>query len=702
MAKTYALVGNPNCGKTTLFNYLTKSHQHIGNWPGVTVEHKSGKYFADKSVSLVDLPGIYSLSPLSADEIVTRDFLLDTQVDVIINVVDVTNLERNLYLSTQLVALDCKMIIALNMCDEGKKKGIVVDKEKLGEYFGCPIMEISATKKQGVKELMEQCEILAQSEFDGHNDKLKFNQLLEEKIKFVEDNFVQNVEKNKKWYAIKLLENDKKMIEKCQLSELEKQNLTALRNESSQTFGERVDIFVGAERYNAITKTLADSLMIELPHKKSVSDKIDMVVTNKWLALPIFAVVMFVVFYVSIQSLGAWTVEKLNWALDMTKTSLGNAMSGNVAEWFSSLLINGVLSGVGGILVYIPQIMILFGFISILEACGYMSRIAFVMDRLMRSIGLSGQSLIPFIVGCGCTVPAVMTARSIKNKSDRNSTIILTPFMPCSAKFIMFAYFSATVFKGNALVAVSIYLISICAVIVGGLILKGIRKLKKQDEDNAFVMELPPYRLPRFVDVVKEMWNKAKGFIIKAGTVILLASIVLWFLQTFSWTFKMVSDPSDSMLASVGKFISPIFAPLGFGEWQYVVATLSGLTAKETVVATLEILGASQLSPVASYSFVVFNLLSSACISAIATEFRELGKVRLGFAALGFTFALAYLISLTIFQMSRLAALNNIAFWTIIGVGALAIVVAVAINIIVKNRRKGEGCNGDCSRCKGC
>lgn len=700
MAETYALAGNPNCGKTTLFNRLTKSHQHIGNWAGVTVEHKKGFYYKNKAIEIIDLPGIYSLSPLTLDEIVSRNYLLDQSPDVIIDVVDATNLERNLYLTTQLLSLDCKVVIALNMCDEARRLGLDIDTAKLQERFGCPVVAISAVKNEGLDELMRVC---AASSDCRHVD-MTFDETTEQALLTVGEKLCTKVtDANMRWYLIKLLEGDGKIVEKCGLDESQREWLREQTAAYSARMRERADIAIANQRYDYITRIVEETVKKELPDKPSVSDKIDRVLTNKWLAIPIFAAIMFVIFYISIQSLGQWTVDGMKYLVERLQDVTRSAMDAkSVVPWLTSLIVDGILNGVGNIIAYVPQIMILFGFISLLEASGYMARVAFIMDRIFRGIGLSGQSLIPMIVGCGCTVPGIMSARTIKNRRERRATIMLVPFMPCSAKLVLFAFFSSAVFGGNALVATSMYFVSIAVIIVGGLLLKGIFRRTDRSEDDTFVMELPPYRLPRPLNVLKDMWDKGKGFLIKAGTIIFAASVILWFLQNFNFRFRMVEDPSASMIAGIGKVIAPLFLPLGFGDWKYAVATLSGLAAKETVVVTLELVGGLQMSAASAYSFMVFNLLCFPCLGAISASFKELGKAREGLVTLLFQFVTAYLVSLLIYQASRLLGAYPTVFWSLIAGAVVLACAGISFALYRKSKKAGYGCSGDCAACGKC
>lgn len=698
MNKIIALAGNPNCGKTTLFNKLTRSNQHIGNWPGVTVEHKSGRYYGNKDIQIIDLPGTYSLTPISVEEVVTRDYILGLSYDLIINVVDITNLERNLYLTTQLLSLKIPVVVALNMIDEAKKKGIVVDEKKLSDCLGCPVMSISAVNKTGLDDLMKLCE----SYSDSNHKEISLDSLINSKLSQIKEIIKDNAkDKVVDWQAVKVLEGDTDTLKVLDLSDRQKKRIEEITGNNRPEKGWESSI--ANCRYKHVGQIASVALTAEKTQKKSLSDKIDAIVTNKWLAFPIFALAMFTMFFISIQSLGQWTVDGMEYLVDLLKNAVSGLIEGRVADWFASLLIDGIITGVGGIIIYVPQIMILFGFIAIFEACGYMSRVAFIMDRLFNSVGLSGKSLIPMIVGCGCSVPGVLGARTIKDKKERDFTIMLVPFMPCSAKLVMFSFFTTAVFGGNALAATSMYFVSIAVIILGALVLKALGSKFGKSKRDTFVLELPPYRLPRPVNVLREMWERGKSFIIKAGTVIFVASIILWLLQNFDYKFNMVSDPSLSLMSYVGKALKFIFIPLGFGEWQYAVATISGLAAKETVVVTLEILGAPVMTKASAYSFMVFNLLCCPCVATISATFKELGSKKLGLFTIVFQCVVAYVVSLVIYQMTRLYNANSVAFLTAIGVIVVAIIVAIIVVKHFKDKKEGKSvctCGHGCSGCK--
>ena len=643
---TVALVGNPNSGKTTLFNALTGDNQKVGNWPGVTVERKTGAYKQNESVQIVDTPGIYSLTPFTPEETVAKSFLTEGKPDVIINVVDSTNLERNLYLTTQLVELGIPVVVALNMQDEAQAKGIIIDSAVLQRAFGCSFVGISAAKNTGIAELIDTCLQTCNKTHASNSTTTNAMHTAEQRYAFIS----QTLKQAQKISTI-----------------VEKRNTKIAKNNSQLT----------------------------------TTEKIDKIVLNKWLAFPIFAVVMTLVFYLSVGSVGSFLSGLIN---DKFTPALQTLVTSWLAQtdlpWLISLIVDGIIGGVMSVVGFLPQIMLLFGCISVLEASGYMSRIAFITDRLLNKIGLGGRSFVSMILGCGCSVPAVMSTRTIKNVNERNATVTLTPFMPCSAKLAVISFFTSYVLNGNVLFAISFYFLSILAVILGGLCIKVISR-KKRDVDNAFIMELPTYRLPTLSNVWKQMKDRGKAFLVKAGTVIFVASVLLWLTTNFNFRFQMV-DTGDSMLASLGKLIAPIFIPLGFNDggcgWQFAVATLTGVAAKETVVTTLNILlpqgitGA--ISGLGAYSFVAYNLLTVPCIATISASFTEVGKLN-GLKSMLFQIVTAYIVSLCIYQLGTLLS-HYPATLTIIIVSA---VVMVAIIFAVKYLIKHRGHCGNCHCC---
>lgn len=699
---TIALCGNPNSGKTTLFNNLTGSNQKVGNWPGVTVEQKLGSYKKDNTVAIVDTPGIYSLSPFTIDEQIAHKYLMEGKPDLVINIVDSTNLERNLFLTSQLMELDVPVVVALNMQDEAKAKGIHINKDMLEEYFGCAFFAISAAKNQGIDELMAYC-IAGNYQSKNH---FVYSDAVEDAIKLLQP--LTNTADNGRWTSLKLAEKDKTIIKMLNLDESQKQLVSTTHQTLKDTLGDIVSAQVAEQRYQKISAIVQKAQTIDTTGVKAekaqrITEKIDKIVLNKWLAFPIFALIMSLVFVVSIGTLGGFLTDTINDSLTpwMQEVVNGWFESANV-EWLRSLIVDGIIAGVMGVVGFVPQIMLLFGFIAILEASGYMSRIAFITDKLLNKIGLGGRSFVSMILGCGCSVPAIMATRTIKNINERNATITLTPFMPCSAKLAIISSFTTYILDGNALFAISFYFLSILAVILGGLIMKVFNR-KKTNASDTFIMELPTYRAPAPTNVLKQMWERGRAFLIKAGTIIFTASVVLWLVQSFNFRFEFVTDANDSILAGIGKLIAPLFAPLGFNDggygWQYSVATLTGLAAKEVVVSTLEILLPAGLegtiSGLGAYSFVVYNLLTVPCVAAISASFTEQGNWKNGLKSVVFQLLAAYVVSLAIYQLGSLARDYTTEF--VVSVSIIAIVFALyfAIRHIIKNR----GCNCECDHC---
>lgn len=664
MSLRIALAGNPNCGKTTLFNTLTGSSQYVGNWPGVTVEKKEGKLKGHKDVTVVDLPGIYSLSPYSLEEVVARNFLMHEKPDVIINLVDGTNLERNLYLTTQILETGIPTIIALNMMDLVEERKDVLHTDELSKSLGCPVCEISALKSTGIDVMIDKALKLAKDSSACKPTEI-YTGLLKEKIEECEKLLSNKADKNSsRWYAVKLLEDDKESIKELTLSEAEKNAVKKAREAIEKEYDDDAESIVTNARYETIGK-IRDKVLVRKDHMAlTTSDKIDRFVTNRWLALPIFALVMFGVYYIAMSSVGAMGTDWVNDVLfgeivpnaaDSILTSL------NVAPWLYSLIQDGIIAGVGAVLGFVPQIMVLFFLLSILEDCGYMARVAFIMDRIFRKFGLSGKSFIPMLISTGCAVPGIMASRTIEEEKDRKMTIMLTSFIPCSAKLPIFGLFAGALFNDASWIATSMYFIGLASVIVCGIILK---KTKYFGGDPApFVMELPAYHWPSVKGLFIHMWDRAKAFIKKAGTIILLATIVVWVLSSFNWSFEMV-DTNESILASIGNLIAPIFAPLGWGDWRAAVAAFTGLIAKENIVGTFGVLYGleevaengteiwtqiSQLfTPVSAYSFMVFNLLCAPCFAAIGAIRREMGSAKWTWITIGFQCGFAYIVALLI------------------------------------------------------
>ena len=665
---TIALCGNPNSGKTTLFNKLTGSNQKVGNWPGVTVEQKKGFCKSRPDIAIVDTPGVYSLSPYATDERITGEYLLNGKPDVILNVVDATNLERSLLLTTQLLELDTPLIVALNMQDEALTKGITVNESKLEKFFGCKFVPISAAKGDGMQKLID---CLSDLSCAKHGNRLRFNNEIENELKRIAE--TKQFADNGRWRAI-----------------------TSDTAQSTQII---------EERYRQIESIVASVQTVDKTAEKSkrakLTNKIDNVVLNKWLAFPIFFIAMAIIFYLSIDGLGGMLTELINDKLTpLLKTTATKLLTTASAPWLTSLVTDGIISGVMSVVGFTPQIMILFGCISALEASGYMSRIAVITGRLLNKIGLAGRSFVSMILGCGCSVPAIMSTRTIKNVNERNATITLAPFVPCSAKLAVISFFTAKIFNGNALFAISFYIVSILAVIIGGLVLKLFNRSK--NDSDAFVMELPEYRLPQAANVLKQMWERGKAFLLKAGTVILTASIILWLLQNFNFRFEF-AETDNSILAEIGKFISPVFTPLGFNDrgygWQFSVATLTGIFAKETVVTTVGILlpaaPSECISPLGAYCFVTYNLLTVPCIAAVSASFTEQGGLKNGSKSMLFQIATAYVITLTIYQIGTLFAKYRQAAIIAITVICIAVIFALSVVYAFKKRK----CCYDCKHC---
>ncbi|MDF2674632.1 MAG: feoB, partial [Clostridiales bacterium] len=628
-----ALAGNPNSGKTTMFNSLTGSSQYVGNWPGVTVEKKEGKLKGHKDVKIIDLPGIYSLSPYTLEEVVSRNYLINEKPDAIINIIDSTNIERNLYLTTQLTEMGIPVVIALNMMDIIHKNGDKIDIKKLSKGLGCEIIEASALKGEGCIEAAEKA-----LELEKNNSKPlpkhTFSKNIESALLEIEGIIRTEVNSNNlHWLAIKVFERDEKVIEQINLSGEIWEKVEGVITDCENQMDDDSESIITNERYNYIGEIVKECVHRSNNTKVTTSDKIDMIVTNRFLALPIFAVVMFLVYYVSVSSVGTLATDWVNDVLFgqiIPPAVEGFLVSVGSAAWLTSLIVDGIIGGVGAVLGFLPQMLVLFFFLAILEDCGYMARIAFIMDRIFRKFGLSGKSFIPILIGTGCGVPGIMASRTIENDRDRKMTIITTTFIPCSAKLPIIALVAGALFPGSILVAPSAYFVGIAAIIFSGIILK---KTKSFSGDPApFVMELPPYHVPGAKGVLIHMWDRGKSFIKKAGTIIFLASGIVWFLSSFSWSMKMV-DASDSILAALGGVIAPLFKPLGWGNWKAAVATITGLVAKENVVGTFGILYGfeevaengteiwaslrASFTQLSAYSFLIFNLLCAPCFAAI-------------------------------------------------------------------------------------
>ena len=681
MGVKIALAGNPNSGKTTLFNALTGSNQFVGNWPGVTVEKKEGKWKEDKEVVIMDLPGIYSLSPYTLEEVVARNYLITERPDAILNIVDGTNLERNLYLTTQLLELGIPVVMAINMMDIVRKNGDEINTKKLAEKLGCEVVTISALKGDGIKDAASRA-VKHAGQKAGQESVHEFAPEVENYLNEIEGRLGYEIpEEQKRFYAIKLFERDDK-IKDAMKNAPDVEDIIARAEKEMDDDAESI---ITNERYSFIGSIIGDCLKKNKTQELTTSDKIDRIVTNRWLALPIFAAVMWLVYYVSVTTVGSiltdWTNDTLfgEWIIPAAQSFFEGI---GCADWLTGLIVDGVISGVGAVLGFVPQMLVLFIFLAFLESCGYMARIAFIMDRIFRKFGLSGKSFIPMLIGTGCGVPGVMASRTIENDRDRKMTVMTTTFIPCGAKLPVIALIAGALFDGASWVAPSAYFVGIAAIICSGIILK---KTKMFAGDPApFVMELPAYHMPTVGNVLRSMWERGWSFIKKAGTIITLSTIVVWFLLNFGWTdagfgmlnldglegAAMEAAQAECVLAKIGNLIAWIFAPLGWGNWKMAVAAITGLVAKENVVGTFgqlfgfaevaedgqEIWGtlANSMSQIAAYSFLVFNLLCAPCFAAMGAIKREMNNTKWFWFAIGYQCLLAYLIALCIFQFGTL------------------------------------------------
>ena len=686
MAIKIALAGNPNCGKTTLFNALTGSNQFVGNWPGVTVEKKEGKLKGHKDVTIMDLPGIYSLSPYTLEEVVARNYLINERPDAILNIVDGTNIERNLYLSTQIMELGIPVIMAVNMMDIVEKNGDKIHIDKLAKKLGCEVVTISALKGTGIKEAADKAVQIAQKK-GAAVPVHEFDKDVEAVIRTVESKLGSDiVNEQKRFFAIKLLEKDDKITEQMKSVP----DVSAEIKQLEDKFDDDTESIITNERYVYISSIIGDCVTKNKKNAMTTSDKIDRIVTNRWLALPIFAVVMWVVYYVSVTTVGTFVTDWTNDVLfgEIIPPAIENLLNAiHCADWLQGLILDGIVAGVGAVLGFVPQMLVLFLFLAFLESCGYMARVAFIMDRIFRKFGLSGKSFIPMLIGSGCGVPGIMASRTIENDRDRKMTIMTTTFVPCGAKLPIIALIAGALFNGASWVAPSAYFVGIAAIICSGIILK---KTKLFAGDPApFVMELPAYHWPTVSNVLRSMWERGWSFIKKAGTIILMSTIVLWFLMNFGWvdgSFGMLEAEqlNDSILASIGSVIAPLFAPLGWGDWKMAVAAVTGLIAKENVVGTFgvlfgfgevaedgqEIWGqlAGSLSTVAAYSFLVFNLLCAPCFAAMGAIKREMNNAKWFWTAIGYQTLLAYVVSLCIYQIGNLFLGGSFGIGTVVAV----------------------------------
>lgn len=739
MSIRIALAGNPNSGKTTLFNALTGSNQFVGNWPGVTVEKKEGKLKSDRSITITDLPGIYSLSPYTLEEVVARNYLLEERPDVILNIIDGTNLERNLFLTTQLAELGIPVVVAVNMMDVVSKNGDKIDTAKLGKRLGCKVFEISALKGAGITEAVQGA-LDAAKTAGNFRPVHSFSANVEHFLATVSEKLPEHLpEEQRRFYSIKLFERDEKIMAALKVEEIEEIILAA-----EKEMDDDAESIITAERYHYIGDILKNCYWKKNKGGLTISDKIDRVVTNRWLALPIFAAVMFLVYFVSVSTVGTYATDWANdgvfgdgwhlfgigsaemeeateafeagvlaeepdpadfgvWVPGIPVIVGGVLESINCAEWLQGLVVDGVIGGVGAVLGFVPQMLVLFFFLAFLEACGYMARIAFIMDRIFRKFGLSGKSFIPMLIGTGCGVPGIMASRTIENDRDRKMTIMTTTFIPCGAKLPIIALIAGALFGGAAWVAPSAYFVGIAAIIVSGVMLKKTRLFA--GDPAPFVMELPAYHMPTLSGVLRSMWERGSSFVKKAGTIILLSAIVIWFLSNFGFadgSFGMVDDLSDGLLADIGSAVSVLFAPLGWGNWQSAVAAVTGLVAKENVVATFgqlygfaevaedgaEVWGtlAASFTPAAAYSFLVFNLLCAPCFAAIGAIKREMNSAKWTWFAIGYQTVFAYLVSFCVYQIGSVVT-GTADF----GIGtALAAAAVLSILLLLFRPQKQE------------
>ena len=702
MAIKIALAGNPNCGKTTMFNALTGSNQYVGNWPGVTVEKKEGKLrlkgAGKEEVTITDLPGIYSLSPYTLEEVVSRDYLLKEAPDVIINLVDATNIERNLYLTTQLTETGIPVVIALNMADLLEKRGIRIDTDKLSALLGCPIVETSALKGSGLEALLEETLRTAKNGAADLPAQI-FSDDMEKAIAEVKEQLPASVEDRKqRWYAVKILENDGKVSESLSMPASAKNIVSGIRKALEENRDDDMESIVTDERYTYIQK-LVSATVKKGTQKLTVSDRIDRIVTNRILGIPIFVAVMFLVYYISVSTIGTWVTD---WTNDVLVVAIQEAAGGflgkiGVGSMVTGLAVDGIIGGLGAVLGFVPQMAILFFFLSVLEDCGYMVRIAFVMDRIFRHFGLSGKSFIPLLISSGCGIPGIMASRTIEQDNDRRLTIMTATFIPCGAKLPVIALMGGVMagyatgnYEAAGLIAPSMYFVGIGAVLISAVILKKTKPFS--GKPAPFVMELPQYHIPQAKTVFLHVWERLKGFIIKAGTILFLACVVMWFLGSFGFEngFGMVEDSNHSLLAALGGLLAPIFAPLGFGQWQPVAASLSGFTAKEAIVSTMGTLanvsgdvedavnvagGVAAWFPtgMAAFSFLLFNLLDSPCLAAIATMAQQMQSRKWFWFAILFQNVFAYVVCFCVYQI------GSVLTGGVFGTGTVIAVLLVAV-----------------------
>ena len=711
MSIKIALAGNPNSGKTTLFNALTGSNQYVGNWPGVTVEKKEGKLKKHSDVTITDLPGIYSLSPYTIEEVVARDYLIDERPDAIINIVDGTNLERNLYLTTQLIELGIPVVIAINMIDVVNKNGDKINTQELSRALACPVITISALKGTGIEEAANAAINAAAKE--AAPPEHSFSGVVEHALAHIEERLLHDMPaQQQRWYAIKLFESDEKVIEKLEVG---KEDLAHIKKDiqaAEEELDDDAESIITNERYIYISSIIKSCYKKASKGKLSTSDKIDKIVTNRFLGLPIFALVMFLVYYIAMQSVGAFATDWVNDVLfgEWVPNGVSMLLEGRIPEWLFGLINDGIIGGIGAVLGFVPQILVLFIMLAFLEGCGYMARVAFVMDRIFRHFGLSGKSFIPMLIGTGCGVPGVMASRTIENERDRRMTIITTTFIPCSAKLPIIGLIAGALFGGSGLVAALAYFIGVAAIIVSGIMLK---KTKPFAGDPApFVMELPAYHLPTVGTILRSTWERGWSFIKKAGTIILLSTIVIWFFLSFgveNGSFCMIEDVENSLMAKTGNLFSWLFIPLGWGSWKTAVAAVTGLIAKENVVSTFgqlyhyggelaengdEIWSALAADfnsfsgghgALAGFSYLIFNLLCAPCFAAIGAIRREMNNPKWTWFAIGYQCAFAYIISLIVFNLGCLFT-GDIKGHIIGIIAAIAAAGAICFFLFRKNK----------------
>ena len=704
-----ALAGNPNCGKTTLFNALTGSNQYVGNWPGVTVEKKEGRLKGHKDVVIQDLPGIYSLSPYTLEEVVARSYLVGEKPDAILNIVDGTNVERNLYLTTQPIELGIPVVVAVNMIDLVRKNGDEIDRKKLGEALGCEVVEMSALKGEGGMAAAERAVSLARSRKAGELPHV-FTGSVEHAVAHIEESIQGRVEERYlRWYAIKLFERDGRVLEELKLDAALAAHLEEHIKDCESELDDDAESIITNQRYAYISGVVERSVKKKAArHALSPSDQIDRVVTNRVLALPIFAGIMFLVYWVAMGPFGSFLTDWTNDVLGAEWLQAGSRalLEGwGCAEWLTGLVSDGIVAGVGAVLGFVPQMLVLFLMLAVLEDVGYMARVAFIMDRIFRKFGLSGKSFIPMLIGSGCGVPGVMACRTIENERDRRMTIMTTCFVPCGAKMPIIGLFAGALFGGSGLVAVSAYFIGVAAIVISGVMLKKTRAFA--GDPAPFVMELPAYHVPAAGNVLRATWERGWSFIKRAGTVIVASSIILWFLQGFGFVdgvFRMVEDNNSSLLAAIGGAVCILFRPLGFGDWQSTVATVTGLIAKENVVSTFGILFqigeevaeddpglltavAAHYTAISAYSFMIFNLLCAPCFAAMGAIKREMNSAKWTFAAIGYMCAFAYASALIVYQIGGLIA-GQVGFGA--GTVAAAVVLAGLVYLLVRRNKYDE------------